>query len=265
MKKLIKLLALSIIVSFLFAGCKKSDNSNNCSGVNIVVTATMNYAGTITVNVTGGVAPYQFSIDGSAFQAGNIFPNNYLDGSHTITVKDVNGCQGSALLTLTGNICYDARDGKYYPAVQIGTQIWLAKNINYTTPTGSFCLDDIPANCDTFGKLYYCDIAQGVCPNGWHVPTLTEVNVLLNFLGGVSNAYPHLIPGGSSGFNALFGGQRLPSGTYDAGRLWACFWASSEGVAGYGDAWSIRLNSTSVTTSMGSLYTNAYSVRCLKN
>jgi gliding motility-associated-like protein len=50
--------------------------------------------GVITVSVSNGSAPYQYSIDGVNFQAGNIF-NNLAAGSYTITVRDNNGCSGT--------------------------------------------------------------------------------------------------------------------------------------------------------------------------
>ncbi|MDF0706910.1 T9SS type B sorting domain-containing protein [Flagellimonas okinawensis] len=42
-------------------------------------------------NVTGGTAPYEYSIDGVTFVASPTF-NNLTDGTYTITVRDANGC-----------------------------------------------------------------------------------------------------------------------------------------------------------------------------
>ncbi|WP_461491255.1 beta strand repeat-containing protein, partial [Pontibacter sp. HJ8] len=48
--------------------------------------------GTITVNaVTGGTAPYTYSLNGTTFQSGATF-GAVLAGTYTITVKDANGC-----------------------------------------------------------------------------------------------------------------------------------------------------------------------------
>lgn len=44
--------------------------------------------GTITVNVTSGYSPYTYSIDGTNFQASNIF-TGLVPGNYTVTVKDV--------------------------------------------------------------------------------------------------------------------------------------------------------------------------------
>ena len=55
--------------------------------------------GTITGNATGGVAPLQYSIDGTNYQAGNSF-TNLPAGAYTFYVKDANGCTANVLLTL---------------------------------------------------------------------------------------------------------------------------------------------------------------------
>src|SRR6202165_3820243 len=47
--------------------------------------------GTLTIGaVTGGVAPYTYSVDGSAFTATTVY-NNLAPGNHTVAVKDANG------------------------------------------------------------------------------------------------------------------------------------------------------------------------------
>lgn len=50
-------------------------------------TCTNTTAGSITINTTGGLAPYTYSINGGAFQTSNVF-NGLTQGPKTITVKD---------------------------------------------------------------------------------------------------------------------------------------------------------------------------------
>lgn len=56
--------------------------------------------GIITVTASGGVAPYEYSIDGgTTWQSSNVF--NVAAGSHTIIIRDVNGCTTPQTLTVT--------------------------------------------------------------------------------------------------------------------------------------------------------------------
>lgn len=43
--------------------------------------------GSVTVNATGGLAPYTYSADGGAFQTSNVL-TGLTQGAHTITIKD---------------------------------------------------------------------------------------------------------------------------------------------------------------------------------
>ena len=112
---------------------------------------------------------------------------------------------------ITKGTLIDSRDGKKYKTVTIGTQIWMAENLNYddsvSTPNlvrGSRCYDE---NCETYGRLYTWVAAmnlepvyiskeagdliqakhQGICPEGWHIPTGTEWNRLQSYVDGLDD------------------------------------------------------------------------------
>lgn len=70
-----------------------------CTGVQINVTPTPTQPtnganGSISVSATGGVAPYQYSIDGGAYVTTFNF-TSLASGVHSISVKDANGCSGA--------------------------------------------------------------------------------------------------------------------------------------------------------------------------
>ena len=55
--------------------------------------------GAITATVSGGIAPYRFSIDGKSFVNSNVF-SNLRAGKHVINVTDSKGCTATASVTV---------------------------------------------------------------------------------------------------------------------------------------------------------------------
>jgi uncharacterized protein (TIGR02145 family) len=97
--------------------------------------------------------------------------------------------------------------GETYPTVLIGNQCWMAKNLNigiridHTQQSSDndtiekYCFLNAEENCDQFGGLYQWDElmqystnhnGQGLCPDGWHIPTLEDYVVLFNYAKGRS-------------------------------------------------------------------------------
>jgi uncharacterized protein (TIGR02145 family) len=144
--------------------------------------------------------------------------------------------------TITFNFvaCTDA-DNNNYSIVQIGTQTWMAENLNYSTGN-SWCYDNNSSNCNTYGRLYDWQTALGACPSGWHLPSDAELTVLTDFLGGESIAGGKMKEAGtahwlspntgatnSSGFTALPGGYRFSNGNFYDLTHNVDFWSSTEG------------------------------------
>ena len=158
------------------------------------------------------------------------------------------------------SLCYD---GQAYKTVTIGTQTWMAKNLNYNPRTGTHaCYDNQTSYCNTYGRLYdwatamvlptscntsFCSNQiqsphQGICPDGWHIPSNAEWRVLLSYVQGYNGcvncatALLKATSGWSSDngtdefdFTALPGGRGYGGSFYSVGSS-GCWWSTSEEV-----------------------------------
>ena len=155
----------------------------------------------------------------------------------------------------------DSRDGQTYKTVTIGTQTWMAENLNYKTDS-SFCYNNVESNCAKYGRLYTWAAAvgklesecgygytctlpsgniQGVCPSGWHLPSNAEWETLFNAVGGQSTAgkvlkstsgwYDNGNGTDSFGFSALSAGYRYDDMYYNLEGGLALFWSSTENIS----------------------------------
>ena len=83
----------------------------------------------------------------------------------------------------------DPRDGTSYKLTTIGSQTWFAENVNYQgKDVTGYCHSDKPENCDKYGKLYDWEAAKKACPTGTHLPTIEELQELMDFVGKDSSA-----------------------------------------------------------------------------
>jgi uncharacterized protein (TIGR02145 family) len=187
-------------------------------------------------------------------------------------------------------------EGETYQTVVIGTQTWMARNLNYAA-SGSKCYDNDPANCATYGRLYnwatamalpsICNSSscssqinakhRGICPSGWHIPSDAEWTSLVNFAGGSTagqilkaesgwNDYNGTSGNGANllGFSALPGGYGNSGGNfYDVGNS-GDWWSSTEDPAA--SAWDRIMRHYDADVGRYNYgKTNLYSVRCLKD
>ena len=219
----------------------------------------------------------------------------------------------------------DARDSKAYNAVQIGTQCWMADNLDYST-NGSFingtlnqnndaivekyCYNNLPANCTDYGGLYQWAEAlgipsaynttnfnvppgniQGICPLNWHIPSDQEWCILENFLESPINcnawtwnrgnhigeylkesgnahwnSFPSILPAtNSSGFTALGGGAKTPSGFLEL-KEHGHWWATQEhNASGASFRHLFYFNNEIGRGGAGAAKVHGHSVRCIRN
>ncbi|MDR2582702.1 MAG: fibrobacter succinogenes major paralogous domain-containing protein [Fibromonadaceae bacterium] len=100
-----------------------------------------------------------------------------------VSVRCLQGMPDTKAPTAVVSSFKDSRDKKTYKAVKIGTQTWMAENLNYNA-NGSKCYDNKPANCNKYGRLYNWNTAKSACPGGWHLPSFAEWEILMVTVGG---------------------------------------------------------------------------------
>ncbi len=243
-----------------------------------------------------GATPLGGTYSGAGVTTGIFDPAAAGTGNKSLTYSYTNstGCSASAGAVIVvvnpgawscGSQLTDIRNGKKYPTVQLGTQCWMASNLNYGTQImGSstqrdncipekYCFDDLPAQCDQGAVLYQWDElmqyittpgTQGICPPGWHIPTDNEWNTLFAFYFNSGYAGSPLKETGFSGFNARLTGVRFLNKVFSFPSFATLFWTSSP--HGPDKAWAHGMNIHNPSVSLyPSSKANAFSLRCLKD
>ncbi|MBI2056917.1 fibrobacter succinogenes major paralogous domain-containing protein [Candidatus Pacearchaeota archaeon] len=186
----------------------------------------------------------------------------------------------------------DSRDGQVYNIIQIGTQWWMAENLNYDQNSygDDWCWNNLVDNCNIYGRLYDWNAimqgatssisnpsgVQGICPTGWHVPSDAEWSNLVNYLGGDSVAGGKMKETGTSywttpntgatnisGFTALPGGYRS-AGWFGGINGYGHWWSATENSGLYARMHTLRYYSTQVYNS-NEEKTDGRSCRCVKD
>ncbi len=205
------------------------------------------------------------------------------------------------------------KDGNVYQTVTIGSQTWMAENLRVTkyednsviplveststwdaqsTSSRAYCwYNNSTSYKGTYGGLYTWAAAmkgaatssanpsgiQGVCPNGWHLPSDAEWIQLTTYLGGASIAGGMLKEEGIAhwdtpntgatddyGFKALPGGNRTYSGVFSGLGIGAIFWSTTQQ-----NSTNARVFGLNYGTAEGYHYDDlkraGFSVRCIKD
>jgi uncharacterized protein (TIGR02145 family) len=185
--------------------------------------------------------------------------------------------------------------------VLIGKQIWQTINLNVskfrdgssipkvtdanswmTLATPAYCYynNDSLTNAATYGKLYNwaaVNDKRGLCPTGWHVPSLNDWKILETTLGGANVAggkmkevgnkqwdNPNVGASNSSGFKGLPGGYRFFNGKFSSINSYGLWWSSTE-VDGSNAWYKYLFNGMSSLISSSNFKQYGFSVRCMKD
>lgn len=168
--------------------------------------------------------------------------------------EDVNPLETGSVSDIEGNV---------YKTVKIGTQWWMAENLKTTRyrngnpipmiandtvwgslTTGAYCNMNNDINYSaTYGKLYNwftVKDSRNIAPDGWHVPTMDEWTLLVDYLGGEIIAGgklkeegtthwsdPNLYATNETGFTAVPGGCRY-FGTFVDFSYFGEYWISDD-------------------------------------
>ena len=204
----------------------------------------------------------------------------------------------------------DIRDGNHYAVTIIGSQIWMAENLKYLPSVvgpGSFsnavpyCYvygyngTDVNAakaqvNYELYGVLYNWPAAmngdasssanpsgvQGMCPDGWHLPSALEWSVLITYLGGdliaggklkeIGTSYwssPNAGATNETGFRALPGGLVGNGGFYDL-RYYGYWWTANQYGTIDASSFNMRYDNSLLDGDLDNML-SGFSIRCVKD
>jgi uncharacterized protein (TIGR02145 family) len=192
-------------------------------------------------------------------------------------------------------------DGNKYKTIGIGSQTWMAENLNAVsfndgTPvtfireatvwqsltTPGYCWYNYDSI--SYGGLYnwYAinstdNGGKNICPDGWHVPSDSDWETLMTYLGGKEDAGAKLKETGSlhwystspsitneTGFTAIPAGYRNYGGSFNSIKRYGYWWSATEFSAA--DAYCRNMNyGYNSVERTSSNKKSGLSVRCIKD
>ncbi len=190
----------------------------------------------------------------------------------------------------------DKRDGKKYRQIKIGNQIWMAENLNY----GKLVVNMEQGDNKLIEKTYYNNdsivgkkmgalytweeainyklpdaskIVQGICPDGWHLPSDKEWDELCNTLDPSTKSNKNgwlgkniavvLIDSTKNKFNAKFAGNAVSNWYFYLNNM-SYFWTSSKYSSASAYYRCLTKDSKQIYKGAGDIKIGM-SVRCIKN
>lgn len=214
------------------------------------------------------------------------------------------GNLSSSSLTIAKDSVRDERDGKWYQIVKIGSQTWMAENLAYLPSGYTMSMDtssikpyyyvygymdfDVETakgepNYTQYGVLYNWTAAmnstltagaQGVCPDGWHLPSQSDWDQLVVNTGGLADLGSALKASSSLWYENSKGTDQwgfaaLPGGFFDGAKFAAInnegYWWTSTREATSTKAYAWKMDITPEVSYSESDLGKGFSVRCVKD
>ena len=293
---------LSILMIAFLIGCESSTSASSDS--------------------SSSVASSSSSVVKSSSSSAKSSSSEAMSSSSSAKSSSSNAISSSSSSSIVYSTIKDARDNQTYRIVTIGSQTWMAENLKYlpsvvrpvtgskTTPhyyvygyDGTNVTDaKATANYNTYGVLYNWPAAmngaassttnpsgvQGVCPDGWHLPSDAEWAELTDYLGGTIDAggklkatgtieartglwlHPNTGATNETGFTALPGGYRFSISSFFSNGSFGgivsdgSWWSATEYDTKYAWDWGM-LSDDSVVFRLDSNKEVGNSVRCLRD
>lgn len=232
---------IQLFFTVCFFACSSNDSST--SATEIDQTDNVKDANSSSVNEINSSADSIASSDDSESSDKSSSSAEEVASSENEKVESSSSHNPSANYDPETGLLTDERDGQVYKTAKIGDQVWMAENFRYDygkyeemCEVYSYDDDLDESTLNKYGRHYswelmmkipceYCDKdalifsetdslvsipRQGICPNGWHVPTLDEWQILLNnapFLDLLSEEwtfiYDNTAGTNKTGFNIL--------------------------------------------------------------
>jgi uncharacterized protein (TIGR02145 family) len=225
------------------------------------------------------------------------YVRTFAEGNNTISYGDI-----VSFTTLAYTDSVIDFDSNVYYAVTIGTQVWTVENLRVThyrngdpianitedsqwhnSTEGAYCnYNNDPDFIEKYGRLYNwyaVKDAHNITPEGWHVPTSGEWQILIDYLGGEEIAGIKMREPGvqhweyimsnqplstnESGFLALPGGERINYGNYYGHKGYTAYWSTTS--YNNDNAWRCLLNWSSSALNSQSSKSAGLSIRLVKD
>lgn len=202
-------------------------------------------------------------------------------------------------------------DGNAYTTVIIGTQEWTVENLQTTHYADGYPITAITDNAtwaadtsgayawysndratygDTYGALYNWYAVNsshglayfqknGVEESGWRIPTKSDFDILMAYIGGANGAGDKLKEEGTThwaagivqtatddfGFTMLPSGRRFQTGSFSLLTTYGILWTNTPAAAGYAHNVSMEYNSDDVSFYADAPVNQGFAIRCVRD